>query len=175
MSKLGSMIIWSLDGLSKLLFGAMVVALLLVTGLQFVDVMMRYLFRKPLGMSYDVGTVFVPVMVFLGLAYLMRQGRHIKVELFAQRLSKRTGAAIDVVTSFLAMAALAVVTVKGWDWAVRGLRLGLETGGTWRLPYFPALLMVPIGAGLCCLQLMRKMVRDLKVALGREHNSEPGV
>ncbi len=157
---------WSVklvDTLGLILFVTAEFAIAAMAFLIAADVVMRYAFHRPWGWVFDLGGFVMASVLFLGLAHVLRQDRHIRVEVFTRKLSERKIACLELVTSILASAALIVVIWNGWEWALRALRMGLVSSGYPPLPLFPAMVIVPIGGAACVLQLLIRIVRNLQV------------
>ena len=77
--------------------------LLFITFSIFVDVFLRYFFNRPSIWITEVSTYLFLYIIFLGTAYALQQGMHIKVSFIADFLGKRLTKIIDLLTAIFAM------------------------------------------------------------------------
>ncbi|MBW2064831.1 MAG: TRAP transporter small permease [Deltaproteobacteria bacterium] len=77
--------------------------LLFVTISIFVDVILRYFFNRPSIWVTEITTYLFLYIIFLGTAYALQQGMHIRVTFLVDLLGQRAGRAVNVFTSMLAM------------------------------------------------------------------------
>ena len=78
------------------------IVLLFITFSISVDVFMRYVFRKPTIWITEVSTYLFLYVIYLGTAYALQQGMHIKVTFLLDVFGKRTQHIVDLITSILA-------------------------------------------------------------------------
>ena len=78
------------------------IVLLFITFSIFVDVFLRYVFGKPTLWITEVSTYLFLYVIYLGTAYALQLGMHIKVTFFLELFSKRTQRIVDLVTSIMA-------------------------------------------------------------------------
>lgn len=114
------------------------------------------------------GRVFF-VYAVLGAAWVFRVGRHVNMDILYRHFSPRARGITDVITfvSFLifTVVMLYMALQEAAEFAPR-LRLSL-----WILlpPFWPGLLLAPVGIFLLLLQGLAKFVRDFHMAVtGRE-------
>jgi C4-dicarboxylate transporter DctQ subunit len=83
--------------------------LLFVTLSIFVDVILRYFFASPTIWITEVSTYLFLYLIFLGTAYALQQGTHIRVTFLLDRLSQKLKRVINVLTSVFSMIFTAVL------------------------------------------------------------------
>lgn len=117
------------------------------------------------------GVLWLHAALFLlGLAYALKHGAHVRVDVFSQRWAPRTRAWVEVAGMVLLLLPLCVFMVAmSWDyvgasWAAReGSR---DPGG---LPgWYLLKSLLPLSAALLMLQALAQALRALRTALGRE-------
>lgn len=154
---------------SKIGMIAFVAACLALAGLVLltaVDVVLRYIFKAPLGFSGDVGAFVLVSVVFLGLSATLEKDRHIRVELFWGRFSPTTQARLELAMSILAMAAYALITLQAWKMGMKAIRIGTVTWGYPPVPVYPPMILASVGAGLLCLHLLLRIVDGFRRLFG---------
>jgi TRAP-type C4-dicarboxylate transport system permease small subunit len=78
------------------------IVLLFITFSISVDVFLRYVFGKPTIWITEVSTYLFLYVIYLGTAYALQQGMHIKVTFLVDFFGKRTQHIVDLITSILA-------------------------------------------------------------------------
>ena len=83
--------------------------LLFITLSIFVDVVLRYFFGSPSIWITEVSTYLFLYLIFLGTAYALQQGAHIRVTFLLDRLNQKPKRIINILTSLFAMIFTAVL------------------------------------------------------------------
>lgn len=99
------------------------VALLFMTFSIFVEVFLRYFFNRPTIWITEVSTYLFLYVIYLGTAYALQQGLHIKVTFLRDFFGTGTRRIVDLVTSILATLFTVVLlwqtSVMTWE-AIKG-------------------------------------------------------
>jgi len=82
-----------LSGAAGILGACLIVPLILATCY---EVFARYVFDAPTIWAYEVGYMLTGSHFLLGMAYTLRAGEHIRIDIFSGRFSTRTRAWIDL-------------------------------------------------------------------------------
>ena len=77
--------------------------LLFVTFAIFVDVFLRYFFNRPSIWVTEVSTYLFLYIIFLGTAYTLQKGMHIRVTFLLDFFNTRVRKIIDIITSLFAL------------------------------------------------------------------------
>lgn len=83
--------------------------LLFITFSIFIDVFMRYLFRRPSIWITEVSTYLFLYTIFLATSYALQEGTHIKVTFLLFSFGEQTKRYFNLVTSIFAMAFCSVL------------------------------------------------------------------
>jgi C4-dicarboxylate transporter, DctQ subunit len=83
--------------------------LLFITLSIFVDVVLRYFFSSPTIWVTEVSTYLFLYLIFLGTAYALQQGTHIRVTFLLEHLNLKLKRIISIFTSLFAMIFTAVL------------------------------------------------------------------
>ena len=155
------------DGLSKglgwmvntsALGSSMIVVVLMV--LVTADVTGRYVFNKPVPMTYEVGSFMLVFIVFLGMAYTQRMGSHIRVEFLTLRMSPRVRASFNMLAYTLGICLYGAIFYQGFKWSYEGFQIGQYVAGLVNIPKWPSMFAVPFGALLLCFQFLADWLRS---------------
>ncbi|MEM7296281.1 MAG: TRAP transporter small permease [Pseudomonadota bacterium] len=131
-------------------FGLMVLAVVSVGG--------RNAFNAPLPGYVDWIEQAMPLIAFMGASYVMREGAHIRMDLFVGRLQGRALYAAELITT-LAVLLLMVLLVWGtWSHFQRSFDFGApmwsrDSSIDIALPIWPAKLLAPVAFAVLSLRL----------------------
>jgi TRAP-type C4-dicarboxylate transport system permease small subunit len=128
--------------------GLLFVIMILVT----IDVTGRFFFNSPLLGSLEITEFLLAGAVLLGLGYTQDLRGNVDLELFYNRFSKRAQRFSDLLAYIIGIALFTIVTWEGWNNALEGLEKNLASD-VLRIPAWPFLLFVPVGACLLVLVL----------------------
>ena len=134
------------------------------------DVFMRYVFNRPFGWAYDLISLYLMAAVFflvLSNAYLV--GAHVSVDILQQKLPAKPYRMTELVTTALSLVVFFLIASAGWSRTVDSFAQGDVLAGAIPWPTWPALALVPLGAGLLALRLAIDFVGHLgSLVTGRD-------
>lgn len=137
-----------------------------------VSVFFRYVLRDPLGW-YEEATRFLMVWgAMLGMAYTLREGRHIRLTTLTQYLSPKGQKILEVFMDLIGIAVLAVFMIKGAQFTLFTRNIGEISPGDLRYPIWLAEVALPVGGALFILQYLVKFWADLKGALTTQEEDQ---
>lgn len=125
-----------------------------------VDVVLRYVFNRPIKGGIELNELGLAVIVFLGLSYTALLKGHVAVDLIVNRLSAKKQAVIDIINSFLGIVVYSLIAWQGLDKAIYSRMKG-EVTDILRISQFPFKLFVTIGSILLCLVLITYISRAI--------------
>jgi tripartite ATP-independent transporter DctM subunit len=141
------------------------VILLLMVLLLGVNVVLRYIVRKPIKGSVELEEFLLVILVFFGVAYTALKKRHIKVDLVLKRLPESTQSIITSITSVVSLGLCVVMTWQivvyaqiKWSSSAESVILNL--------PVFPFILVAAFGSALLGLAMLVEVLRSL-ASVGR--------
>jgi len=144
------------------------ISIFLIMILTSADVVMRYFFKNPLIWVAEWSEYLMVSVVYLGLAYTDTLGGHIGIDLFVQKLSKKTRHILNYFNHTLMLAFVIVLTWQGWVLFEDSWRLNRHHMGASHTPEFPANFALFIGCVVFCITLLVKIIR---INRGRLQNS----
>ncbi|WP_419912671.1 TRAP transporter small permease subunit [Hoeflea sp.] len=148
--------LYRLETFMALLSGLAVFALML---LAVVSVSGRNFMNQPLPGYVNWIEQAMPLIAFLGIAYVQRDGGHIRMDIVASALSGRTLYLVELITT-LAILILMVLMVWGsWSHFLRSFDFAApmwsrDSSMDIALPIWPAKLLAPIAFSVLCLRLV---------------------
>lgn len=136
----------------------------LMVCLTFVDVVLRYVFSRPLTGSAEVVGLLLCIVIAFGIAYAHLSHSHITVSLLLERLSGRGKWTADVILNILSFAIMVIVT---WQSFNLGLRFVVDKDHTemLRIPTAPFAIIVAVGAGMLTLVILKDIFHDMAEGL----------
>lgn len=131
------------------------------------DTAARYLFNAPTMWSYDISYMLYGTIFLVAAAYTLQLDKHVRIELFYDRLSTRGQAIIDCLgyLVFFFPALLALI-FYGTEFAIKSWKL-LETGGEsmWQPPIYPFKTILPLASILLFIQGLALFIRSVQTIL----------
>jgi TRAP-type C4-dicarboxylate transport system permease small subunit len=144
------------------------ILILIMGGLSTYGVFRRYVLHSPEPYSYELSTIFLLACVMLPIAYLQRQGRHLRVDLISNSFGRNTqDILLNIVVPVIALTYVVVVTWHSWNNMVYSFSVNEKSISSWREPLGPIKMIVPAGAGLLCVVLIAQLVNGISTVIRR--------
>jgi TRAP-type C4-dicarboxylate transport system permease small subunit len=130
------------------------------------EVLMRYLFNRPLPGHLELTQLLIAPAVFLALSWVQARRGHVGMDLLHEKLSPRGRAAADCLTLALALATFLVITwfsaQSTWTaWEVQDVTPTANITTWWSRS------AVAVGSALLCIRLGMQLVESLGILFGR--------
>lgn len=133
------------------------------------EVFSRYAMGAPTVWAYEIGYLLTGSHFLLGLAYTLRAGEHIRIDIFSGRFSPRTRAVIDILAYCVIVPLLAWLTYAlmqhFWTGWTRNERSGQSA---MNLPVWPFRAVFVVSFLLFALQSLAELLKALGRARGTE-------
>ena len=159
------------DGLDRVLYRIARVSALLaaaaalaILGLVCLEVFLRELFARSTMIADEMSGYLNVAIVYLGLAYTLREGGFIRVEVVYNKIAARAG---RIVPWFIVLVSLGYVVLLIYYMTrevIYSYEAGVRSMFVSQTPLFWPQLLIPLGLGILALQLLAfalKRVRDL--------------
>lgn len=131
------------------------------------EVIVRHMFDRPTTWSFEMGYMLTGSYFLLSGGYALKEGSHIRIDVFYAKLSSRTQAWIDVL--FMALVLLPLLTLLSdalWTYATDALHSGRTTGkSSWNPPAWPFRMIMFIGVAALTLQVISFILRKVSFLL----------
>jgi TRAP-type mannitol/chloroaromatic compound transport system permease small subunit len=139
------------------------------------EVVARYLLKSPTIWAMESTQYLFLATTALGGAYVLRHDGHVNVPILYSRLSTRTQAIVDVVTSLFFFFFMGALFRASWITTVESV-VYLEHSPTyWEPPIYPVYIVMTAGIFLIILQALAKLVRDFATAITGKVESPHGI
>ena len=137
---------------------------LLLIAVVVVDVLLRWSLSTTAAWVIELEWHLFSLIFLLGIPYALQQDRHVRVDLFYDRFGTSDKRLVNVVGTVLFLLPWAVVLfVTSWRYAGEAWIAGEGSPNPNGIPYyFPIKAVVPLAAGLLCLQGVATVVRSYR-------------
>lgn len=127
-------------------------ALTFMTVMIVVDVFLRFVFNAPLKATVEMSELIEPYVVFLPFAYTLAKGRHVRVTLITERLSKAGRILSEIVVYIIDIIFFALLCCYSWlefwhSFKVREIMLAPI-----KLPWWVGKFSMPLGMFVIVIQ-----------------------
>ncbi len=112
-----------LDHLEEWIIGLMLAAM---TGLTFLQVVMRYAFNSGFSWALELTTVFFALMIFMGISYGVRVGSHIGVDALVKMLDHGPRRAVSILAVVLSLVYVGFVLTGSITYVLKMKEVGIE-------------------------------------------------
>lgn len=148
-------IIGTFESVLKLSIYIVCMLLVLACILVGLEIVMRYFFNRPQIWVLETTEYILVFMTFLGSAWVLSRGGHVKMDLVVARLHARSQAMLNVICSVLGAISCLVCTFFSaqatWSHFLRGVTTATVLG----IPKAPILTIIPLGFFLLFVQFLR--------------------
>lgn len=135
----------------------------------------RYGFSSGSNAWLELQWYLFSAIFLLGAGYALKEGAHVRIDLVAGRLSRRTQAWIDIFGGvFMLLPAAAIILWYGWDAFASSWRIHEVSTDAGGLVRWPVKLLIPAGFALLILQGVSETIKRAAFLLGRYDWQAPG-
>lgn len=137
-----------LSGLA--VFALMILAVFSVGG--------RNLLQSPLPGYVDWIEQAMPLIAFMGISYVMREGGHIRMDILVGQLRGRALYLVEMITTMAVLVLMLLLLWGSWEHFVRSFDFNApmwssDSSMDIGLPIWPAKLLVPVAFAVLCVRL----------------------
>lgn len=139
---------------------AIVVMMFLTTG----DVLLRYLFDRPIAGAFELNEYLMAICVSMTLAYCAIIKGHVRVDLMVSLFSQRVQSVIRSIVTLLGLGLFSVIT---WQSAIQAgiIRLSGTFSTVLHLPVFPFVWVLFVGSALISLVFLCDLCESVAQAV----------
>ncbi len=139
-------------------------AIVMMMFLTFVDVLLRYLFTRPVSGSFELTEYLMVICVSLTLAYCAVLKGHVKVDIVVSLFSARVQEVIRSIVTLLGSIFFLLLT---WQSAVQAenIRMSGTFSTVLHLPVFPFVWILFIGNALLSMVFLRDLIGSVNLVL----------
>lgn len=126
----------------RMLAGVIVVVLVLITGY---DVIMRYVFARPLDWSITISSVGLIAIIMLAIPDVSLRGEHIAMDLFYRQFSRRQKKIADGIVAAAAFAVCLTAGLVSLNTFFAFFSANIQTAGNFNIPVWIHYFLVAFG------------------------------
>jgi TRAP-type C4-dicarboxylate transport system permease small subunit len=117
------------------------------------DVLLRYIFNRPISGSLELTEYMMVIVVAFGLAHCAAQKGHVRVELLLSRLPSRGQAVVNTITYLFSLGLFSLITWQSILYI--SVIFGTERiSAVLHIPAFPFVAMMALGSAMLSLVLL---------------------
>ncbi len=153
-----------IDKLSKWAAAAGVWMIPVLAVTVFYDVIMRYAFKAPTFWAYETSWMLYSANFLLGLGYALREGAHVKVDVFLNLFPPRLKLIVEMffLAALLLFCGVAMWYGSKYAFAAWKLKEGSHLT-LWAPPVYPIKTLIPLAFLVLGLQSVAEFVRKLQI------------
>jgi len=138
--------------------------ILLMSLIVFYEVVSRYVFNSPTIWSLEITEYLVVLAGFTGAAYVLKENRHIVVDVLTSMLVEKTRTALQVVVSLLMLTFSIMLFWFGLQVLLTSLVRHEVSYSLLRFPMWVPKLAIPLGMFLLTLQTLKLLITSINSA-----------
>jgi C4-dicarboxylate transporter DctQ subunit len=146
------------EHLEEGLLAFLMVAMTLVS---FVQVIARYAFNYSFSWALELVTQLFGALIFIGIAYGIRTGAHLGVDILIARLKAPAARAFAAVAAVLCLVYAGIVFVGGWKYVAKMYQIGIMSQDLPLQQWIPRAVL-PIGIALAFWRFAEVLVDVLR-------------
>ncbi len=136
--------------------------MLLIVAIISTEIFLRSLFNKSLLISDEYSAYFMVASIFFGLAYTLKEGKHIKITIITSRIkNKKASLILDLIVYTLAFAISAYACYFAFFMVNETRTLDMRADSIAETPLWIPEISVFIGFLLLCLQLIAMILKRI--------------
>lgn len=124
------------------------------------EVVMRYFLNRPLVWVMEISEFGMLYVTFLGAAWLLRKGGHIRIDLFIKLLKPKNELLVNIVTFSLSAVACLVLVWYGGESVWYNYQSGSYMPTQLEPPKWIIVAIIPLGSFLLFIQFLRNIQED---------------
>jgi len=133
------------------------------------EVISRYVLDSPTIWAYEVGYILTGSHFLLGMAYTLKKGEHIRIDIFSAAFSQRTRAIIDLVSYAVILPLMLWLTYALFGHLATGYLRNEHSGqSAMNLPVWPFRIVFLVAFALFALQILAEVLKTLRRLDGKK-------
>lgn len=125
-----------------------------MTGLTFVQVVLRYVFNSGFTWALEMTTILFAVMIFVGISYGVRVGAHIGVDALVKIMPSRVRRVVSIAVVLACLAYAGIIISGSMDYVLKMKSVGIELEDL-PVPMWIARAVMPLGYALLTLRFLQ--------------------
>lgn len=152
-----------IEKLNRLLYFLSALAILTSALILTYEVLMRYLFRTPTIWEIEASVYLTIMATFLGSAYGLKDGAHIKIDLITRLLPASINSRLIIITSYFSLGFCLLLAWRGWAMWWEAFSKGWKSESLWGVPLGIPYFFLPLGMSLLSIQYLREIAKTQRL------------
>ncbi len=131
---------------------------LLVALVGTIDILTTRVFAQAIPGAFELSEAGLVLMVFLGLAVVTREERHIKVDIIVNLMNKRLQQVCGVFGLGLTTCFLGLMTWQMWSLALKSWKINEMATGLLPFPIYPVKIAAFLGLATATIEALRRLI-----------------
>ena len=132
----------------------------------------RFLFRRSLGVSWELATYCMAAVISLAAADTLRSGGHVRVGILLETLPAGLARLCDILATLLGLLIVLFMLSAFGDFVLNAYQRGTRSFQPTRTPLWIPQSLVLLGLAMLALQLLARLIRV--AVLGRSMRADEG-
>jgi len=137
-----------------------------LTAIVTANVVGRYFFNRPLGWAFESAEYILVWFSFLAVAWILRNNRHIRVEVLTIRLPRRAQIILELFSHVICLVVFTVLTVFGVIVVLELYSRNIREISLLQAPSWPIYSGIVIGSALMLMEAVRQLFIDSRKLRG---------
>lgn len=151
------------EGVNRILYYLSAFAILASALILSYEVIMRYVYRTPTIWEIEASVYLTIMATFLGAAYGLKDGAHIKIDLITNLLPASFNFWLSLITSYFSFGFCLLLAWKGWVMWWEAFTKGWKSESLWGVPLAIPYFFLPLGMSLLSIQYLREIFKMQKM------------
>jgi tripartite ATP-independent transporter DctM subunit len=141
------------------------VIIFIMVGMTFTDVIMRYVFSRPIDGALEMVEVMLIVAVFFTIAHTYNQKGHVAVDLITVNLKPKAHLIMDFITTLLGLGLFIIIIWRTLALTILYFERNAVHSNNFLIPSGPFAAVIVFGSLIMGLLLLRDFLRDIVEAV----------
>jgi C4-dicarboxylate transporter DctM subunit len=156
-NKIFSDLLFRIEKIGASISAVFIVVIMLLTT---TDVVLRYVFNNPIKGAYELASMLLVSVAYLGLSYVQSQKSHIRMDVLSTKLSSSGQLVLQLLGDTIFLVIGVIITwqmgLATWHaWLIGDYFMGLV-----KFPLWPPYLVITLGTGLVSIRLIYDVVMN---------------
>lgn len=125
----------------------------------FLDVFLRVVIKTPIKGTVELtGEYLMVILVYFSISYTLKEQKHVKVDLFEDKLPFLFRNIVKVIANLLAATIFTFVGVYNFKEGINYFNENIQSSGVLNYPLAPALIIISIGIFMLVIRLLLESI-----------------
>ena len=136
-------------------------ATFLLLGLVVVEIFVRTFLQISLLITLEVSEWLLVCIVFMGAAWTLKDGGHVRINLLTSRLPQQTQKKITIVVAMICIEFFVWVSIYTWQGLIENYAAGVTGQSVARLPLWWAWIPLCLGVSILVIQFLGEVLKNI--------------